>query len=108
MNQAMQLELPLVVYKTTGTPTFNRKKECVLIAEKGNVEELAQHMLTLMENPEKAEILKRNAREFQEKKVENSKKNGERLMANFRAIIGNYKNGTPIPREQLFNPDIDD
>ena len=108
MTQSMQLGLPLVVYKTTGTPTFNREKECVLIAEKGNVEELAQHMLTLMENPEKAKLLARNAREYQEKKVENNKVNGDRLVANFKAIIENYQHGTPIPQEQLFNPENED
>ena len=42
MAQAMQLGLPIVVYKTTGTPTFNRERECALIAEKENVEGLAE------------------------------------------------------------------
>ena len=108
MSQSMQLGLPLVVYKTTGTPSFNREKECVLIAEKGDVEELAQHMLTLMSNPEKAEMLRTNAREFQEKGMEYRKGNGDRLVVNFHAIIDNYNNGTPIPREQLFNPEKED
>lgn len=108
MSQSMQLGLPLVVYRTTGTPLYNREKECVLIAEKGNVEELAQHMLTLMENPEKAEMLRKNAREWQEKKAAYNKHNGDRLVANFKAIIDNSKNGLPIPTEQLFNPEIDD
>ena len=108
MTQSMQLGLPLVVYRTTGTPTFNREKECVLIAEKGNVEELAQHMLSLMEHPEKAELLASNAREYQEKKVEYNKRNGYRLIDNFKAIIENYRHGMPIPQEQLFNPEIDD
>lgn len=108
MTQSMQLGLPMVVYKTTGTPAFNREKECALIAEKENVEQLALHMLTLMENPEKAEMLKRNAREYQEKKVEYTIHNGDRLMANFRAIIENYHNGTPIPQEHLFNPEKED
>ena len=108
MNQAMQLGLPLVVYKTTGTPTFNRKKECVLIAEKGNVEELAQHMITLISDPAKAVRLKRNAREYQELLISEKRKNGERLMQTFRAIVAYEKNKTPIPQELLFNPDKDD
>lgn len=107
MNQSMQLGLPLIVYKTTGTPTFNQEKECVLIAEKGNVEELAQHMLTLMEQPEKAKQLAKNAREYQQKKAEYNKGNGDRLIANFKAIIENYLHGTPIPQNQLFNPEMD-
>lgn len=108
MAQAMQLGLPLVVYKTTGTPTFNRKKECALIAEKGNVEELARHMLTLMDNPEKAESLKSNAREFQEQRMAEAHKNGERLMQTIRSIADYERNKTPIAKELLFNPERDD
>lgn len=108
MTQAMQLGLPIVVYKTTGTPSFNREKECALIAEHSNVEDLAAKMLILMSDSEKAELLRKNAREFQEKRVDNNRGNGERLVANFHAIIENYRNGTPIPQEQLFNPKRDD
>ena len=108
MNQSMQLGLPMVVYKTTGTPAFNREKECALIAENSNVEDLAAKMLVLLEHSEKAEELAHNAREFQEKKVEYNKGNGDRLVANMRAIIDNYRNGTPIPQEQLFNPELHD
>ncbi len=108
MTQSMQLGLPIVVYKTTGTPSFNREKQCALIAEKGNVEELAQHMISLMENPALAEKLRKNARDYQERRAEYNKGNGDRLVANMRAIIDNYRNGTPIPSEQLFNPERDD
>ena len=104
MMQAMQLGLPMVVYKTTGTPGFNREKECALIAENCNVEDLAAKMLVLMEHPEKAEMLAKNAREFQGKRAEYNRGNGDRLVANIRAIIDNYLNGTSIPQEQLFDP----
>lgn len=108
MMQAMQLALPMVVYKTTGTPGLNREKDCALIAENSNVEDLAAKMLVLMEQPEKAENLAKNARDYQERRAEYNKGNGDRLVANMRAIIDNYRNGTPIPSEQLFNPERDD
>lgn len=108
MIQSMQLGLPLIVYKTTGTPAFNREKECILIAENGNIEELAKHMLTFMEHPERAEILAKNARAYQEKLAEQKKQNGERLIENIRAIIENYYKGTSIPQEQLFDPQRDE
>lgn len=108
MHQSMQLGLPLIVYKTKGTPTINKEKECALIAELCNVDDLAAKMLELMENPEKAEMLKNNAREFEQKMVANDKHNGERLVSNFKSIIANFKYGTPIPNEQLFNPEKDD
>lgn len=108
MTQSMQLGLPLVVYKTTGTPLLNREKECALIAEKGNIEELAKQMLTLMDCPEKAKMLAKNAREFQEKQVEYDRGNGDRLVANMRAVIANYRNGAPIPQVQLFDLNRDE
>lgn len=108
MTQAMQLGLPIVVYKTTGTPSFNREKECALIAEHSNVEDLAAKMLILMSDPEKAELLRKNAREFQEKKAEMAKQNGNRLVETFKAIIAKEQQGKDIPKELLFNPDRDD
>ena len=108
MTQSMQLGLPIVVYKTTGTPSFNREKQCALIAEKENVEQLAQHMLSLLENPGLAETLRKNAREFQEKKAEISKQNGCRLIETFKAVIAKEQQRKDIPQELLFNPERDD
>lgn len=108
MMQAMQLGLPIVVYKTTGTPAFNKEKECALIAEHCNVEDLAAKMIILMDNPEKAEMLCKNAREYQVKIAEKAKKNGERLVENFKAVIANFKENIPIPNDQLFNPEKND
>ena len=107
MMQSMQLGLPIIVYRTTGTPSFNKQKQCALIAEKENVEELAQHMMSLMEDPKLAESLRINGREWQEKKYEESLHNGDHIIDNFKAIIGHFRNGTSIPQEQLFNPDKD-
>ena len=107
MTQAMQLGLPLVVYKTTGTPSFNCEKQCALIAEKENVVQLAQHMMLLMDNQGLAESLKANAREFQEKKAEIAKQNGNRLVETFKAIIAKEHRGKDIPQELLFNPEKD-
>lgn len=108
MMQAMQLGLPIVVYRTTGTPSFNKEKQCALIAEKENVEELAQHMLSLMDDPLLAQSLKENGREWQENRYEANLHNGDCIVDNFRVIIDNYRNGTPIPHMQLFNPETDD
>lgn len=108
MNQAMQLGLPIVVYKTTGTPSFNREKQCALIAEHSNVQDLATQMLKLMDSPELAETLRVNAREFQEKKAAAARLNGERLIATVKAVIDNNKEGKEIPEELFFNPEKDD
>lgn len=108
MTQAMQLGLPIVVYKTTGTPAFNREKKCALIAEHSNVDDLAAKMLYMMDHPDEAETIAKNAREYQEKKAAIEKGNGDRLVAILKAIVDNYKNGTSIPQEMLFDPERDD
>lgn len=108
MTQSMQLGLPLVVYKTTGTSGLNREKRCALIAEHSNVEDLAAKMTMLMDDSMLADTLKTNAREYQEKRAEYNRHNGDRLVDNLKAIIANYNNGTSIPQEQLFNPERDD
>lgn len=108
MTQSMQLGLPLIVYRTTGTPGFNKEKECALIAEHSNIGDLASKMLMLMNSPELAETLKTNAREFQENRARKAMENGDRLIANIKAIIDNHKNGTPIPQDMLFNPEVEE
>ena len=107
MTQSMLLGLPLIVYKTTGTPNFNAEKECALIAEMDDVEGLSTHMLTLMGDPEKAEKLRVNGRWYKENQVDIARKNWDRLVNSFQAIIDNFKQGTPIPEEGLFDPDTD-
>ena len=98
--QAMYYEMPVICYKTMGTPTINADKECILIAEMDNVESLAEKMLILLEQPEKAEQLRRNAKELVDSKND-GKKISDEIMRNFRAIVEHYNNGTPIPKEYL-------
>lgn len=104
MSQSMYYGLPLVVYKTTGTPKFNINKECVLIAEMNNIEDLAEKMLFLMDNPDKAKQLSKNAHEY----IINSEDNNkvmDKLVSNYHAIINHYNKQTPIPKELLFDID---
>ena len=108
MSQAMLLGLPLIVYKTSGTPAFNKDRECALIAEMGDIEGLANHMMTLLENPEKAEMLKRNGRWYKEHQMESNRKNWERMVCSFQPIIDNFKYGTPVPSQGMFDPIMDE
>lgn len=108
MSQSMQLGLPIVVYKTQGTPSFNKEMECALIAELCDVEDLAQKMMILLEDPERAESLRKNARDFQVQKRKKAEEYGETMINVFNAIEAYYKEGIEIPHELLFNPDTDD
>lgn len=100
MLQAMHYELPTVVYKTEGTPTINAEKECVLIANNGDWEELAEKMLLLMDKPALADQLKINAKEYSGRANETTRL-GDEFVTNCEAIINEVKNGIPIP-EYLF------
>ena len=101
--QSMKYGLPLVCYKTTGTPLLNSVKNCVLIAEMNNVEQLAEKMLLLMDNPDLADELRQNSLEYTRNRRERSIENMSRLVDNFISIISNFNNGIPIPENQLFD-----
>ncbi len=103
--ETMHLELPLVTYKTTGTPYLNKDGETVLISDIGDIEALAANMLKLMDNPEYANEIGKRARLFAKMEFDNSK-NALRLLKCYRAVINHYHNNTPIPDELLFNTNI--
>lgn len=104
--QSMQIGLPVICYKTTGTPSLNNDKECVLIAELNNVEQLAEKMLLLLDNPIKVEELKKNAIENYDKRHARSLGNMQRLVDNFLSIVDNFNFGKPIPKEHLFENQV--
>lgn len=101
MHQAMGRGLPTVVYKTTGTPSLNAKKECVLIAEMENIDDLAQQMLRLMDNPELASRLSANSREYMVEYRKQNEGQMERLIEEFKAVMNNYYEDKDIPAELL-------
>lgn len=104
MRQAMHYGLPLVCYQTEGTVTLNKTKPCVLIAENSNVENLAQQMIALMCDPVMEEELRRNAKEYS-KRWDEAERITNQMTENFKAVVENYRNGTPVPEELLFKPE---
>ena len=100
--EAMLLELPVVTYKTTGTPYLNKDGETVLISKIGDIEHLAANMLKLLDSPELAEQLKKKAKAFVEKEFDNTA-SAKRLVKDYKAVIAHYHDGTPIPKELLFD-----
>ena len=101
--QSMQYGLPVVCYKTLGTPTLNKNKECVLIADMNDINDLASKMMILMNDSRKAKSLKINSLEYMEEYSINNVRNMERLVENFKSIIDNFHKGTEIPKEQLID-----
>lgn len=100
--ESMALGLPVVTYKTSGTPYLNKDKSCVLISDIGDIQGLADHMVKLLNDGDFANMIKNNAKEFVEKNY-NNRKNVKKLIADYRAIIANYKYNAPIPEELLFD-----
>jgi len=96
------LGLPVVTYKTSGTPYLNREKECVLLAEIGDIEGLANNMLKLMNDENYRQMLAQNANEFVTRTFDNSA-SAKRLVEDYKAVIAHFHNGTSIPEELLFD-----
>jgi glycosyltransferase involved in cell wall biosynthesis len=100
--ESMALGIPVVTYKTSGTPYLNKDKQCVLISNVADTQGLADNMLRLVNNKDFAHTIALNAKEFIEQYYDNTK-NVKRLIADYQAIIEHYKYNTPIPEELLFD-----
>ena len=102
MLQALYYQLPLVVYKTAGTPSFNLKKDCALIAEMEDVDDLVLQMKRLLSDPTLVDNLKKNGYEYMENIFHENKKLIKRIVDDYYAIIDNYKSQIDIPDNLLF------
>jgi glycosyltransferase involved in cell wall biosynthesis len=100
--EAILLGLPVVTYKTTGTPYLNRDADAVLLVDIDDTEMLAEKMIMLLESPELADKLRNNARAFVEREFDNTV-SAKRLVSDYRAVIEHYYNEKSIPEELLFD-----
>lgn len=101
---AMQIGLPVITYKTTGTPTLNKYGEAVLICDIDDINSLANNMLRVIKEPELVEKMLTNSkiivdREFNNADIIN------RLLNIYNAVNKHYYKNEPIPNELLFNPE---
>ena len=102
IRQAMHYRLPVICYETEGTVTLNQDRECVMIAENGNSTDLADKMIQLLSDKDLENKLRENAMEYATR-WSDDEKIASQMVANFKAIIDNYKNGTPVPSKLLYN-----
>ena len=100
--EATHLGMPVVSYKTGDIPKLNTGDERVLLADRFDVEDLARQMMRLLREPSLGAELNRKAREFTDKYFSNEA-NVEQHVAICRAVIDNYRNGTPIPEELMYD-----
>jgi len=100
--ESMFLGIPVVTYKTSGTPFLNKDGETVLLADIGDIEGLAKNMLRLLNESELAAKLSKNAKTFVEKEFDNTT-SAKRLLKTYKAVLAHYYENIPIPEELLFN-----
>ncbi len=104
ISQAMHYELPVICYKTDGTITLNENEDCVLIAENGNVNDLSEKMMMYMDHPEVATVLAKAAKKYSDRNNDNEVITDE-IVSVLKAIVKNFRTGTPIPEELLYDKD---
>ncbi len=104
IREAMLLGIPLITYKTTGTPFLNTEKQTVLISNIGDIEDLAKNMLEILNNPELSKSLIENAKHLAENLFDNTKI-VKKFIEDNRAIINHYRLNAQIPDYLLFKPE---
>ena len=102
IRQAMHYELPVICYNTEGTVTLNNGIDRVLIAENGNVEDLAAKMMMFLDHPEVADVLAKAAKEESDRKNDNNAI-AEEIVSVLKAIVENFRNGIAIPESLLYD-----
>ncbi len=100
--QAMHYELPVICYRTEGTVRLNEGVEKVLIAANGDYKDLAVQMLRFMKEPDTVERLRKAAKAYSDE-INDNEKITEQIVADFKAVINNFKNGSDIPSELLYD-----
>lgn len=71
IREAMACGLPVVTTITPGTPKLNEKVESVLLSQMGDHHAMAENMLRLVNEPEYAEMLRKNGLQLASERVSN-------------------------------------
>lgn len=100
--EAILLDLPVITYKTSGTPFLNKNGESILLAEMGDTKMLANNMINLLNSQQLADSLKRNAKRIVDLEF-NNVVSARRLVDNYISVLNHYHFQKPIPFEQIFN-----
>lgn len=98
VREAMTLGLPIVTFKTKGTPSLNKNSACVLLSEIGDYDDMANNMLKLIESPKLANKLRQNALAYVKDNWDTTK-NIKLLADTYHAIYENFHNAKPLPPE---------
>jgi len=100
---AINLRLPVITYKTTGTPYLNKNGTNILIAPLNDRQELANHMFKLLEDPELGQLLAKRADEFFDQEFDKDAI-VSKWIKTYWAVVHHYRDGTEIDKNLLFDP----
>ncbi len=101
IRESMYYKLPIITNITPGTPFLNRENECVLLAEMGNVDSLANQMCELLADSNHANTLASNAYDYIIKEMDNTAKMAK-IMSVLKAIKSHFHDGIPVSDELLY------
>lgn len=102
IREAMYYKLPVVTYKTSGTPKLNEDVERVLIAEMNDVEGLAECMIELLRNKNKSMALAENSYQSRKKAFENDTA-ADDLMRILWSIVDEVRKGIGVDEKIKFD-----
>lgn len=101
--ESMRMGMPVVTFRTSGTPSLNEKRETVLISDSGDWAGLYDNMERLYSDSNLESLLRKNAYLYIAEQDKKEAGNIERMVAQIKSVIAHYKDGTPIPNELLYN-----
>lgn len=72
LHEAMANGLPVVTTITEGTPSLNKKRQCVLLSEQNDFQTMADNMIEILENEHLGDELRQNAALYEYERSNNS------------------------------------
>ena len=100
IREAMSNGLPVVTTITQGTPSLNEKRESVLLSEAGDHDAFAKNMLKLLDNPQLADNIRKNAIDTINETY-NNHLIIEKWIKAYHAIVFNKALGEDMPEELM-------
>lgn len=100
ITEAMFMNLPVIAYETSGTPSLNRDKETILLAKISDISQLAKHMESLLSDQELGNRIKKNAFNLANETFD-SYKLAKKLKSDYYHIINHFYNNKEIPEATL-------
>lgn len=102
IREAMACGLPVITTRTPSTPDLNAKRECILIAEPADFQDIANKMLLLYNKPDYTNRLVKNSFITLNERYNNTLAMQGWVDA-YKAICQNYYYNVPIPNKLIFN-----